>query len=143
MYINHGLNTVSEEFGVTRSRFARDIGRRDKGYLGSKVMEEMKLPMLTETTKPSKQITVSGVADMSDAEYAMETQIYIIDMKEYKIKRNAWEELNANICNIFLQHCPPVLESVLKANSRWGNISCDQNEIGLLLVIRDITHKQD
>ena len=81
--------------------------------------------------------------DMGDAGYAMETQIYIIDMKEYKTKTNSWEELNAQIYNLCLQHCPPVLELVLKANSRWEKISCDQNGIGLLLVIRDITHKQD
>ena len=45
-------------------------------------MEEMKLPMLTDLTKPAKQSTVSGMEDTSDAEYAMVTQIYIIDMKE-------------------------------------------------------------
>ena len=72
-------------------------------------MEEFKLPTLTEPTKLAKQSTVYVVADMSDAEYAMETQIYIIYMKEYK-KTNAWEELSENIYNIFLQHCPPVLE---------------------------------
>ena len=143
MYINHGLNTVSEEFGVTRSRFARDIGRRDKGYLGSKVMEEMKISTLTEPTKPAIQSTVSGVEDMGDTGYIMETQIYIIDMKECKIKTNAWEDLNTKIYNLCLQNCPPVLESVLKANIIWENISCKQNGIGLLLVIRDITHKQD
>ena len=42
--------------------------------------------------------------DMSDAEYAMETQIYIIDLKEYKMKANAWEELNAKIYNLCLQN---------------------------------------
>ena len=73
----------------------------------------------------------------------METQIYIIDLKEYKIKTNTWEEIIAKIYNLFLQKFPPVLESVLKANSRWKNIVCDQNGIGLVLVIQDITHKQD
>ena len=42
----------------------------------------MKLPTLTETTKPEKQSTVSEVTDMGDAEYAMDTQIYIVDTKE-------------------------------------------------------------
>ena len=59
------------------------------------------------------------------------------------MKTNAWEELNANIYNICLQHFPPVIGSILKSNSRWENILCDQNRIGFLLVIRDITHKQD
>ena len=59
------------------------------------------------------------------------------------METNAWEELNANIYTLCLHHCPPVLELVLKANSIWENISCNQNGIGLLLVIRDITHKQD
>ena len=53
-------------------------------------MEKMKLPTLTDPTKPAKQSTVSGMAYMSDAAYAMETQIYIIDLKEYNMKTNAW-----------------------------------------------------
>ena len=59
------------------------------------------------------------------------------------MKTNAWEELNAQIYNLCLQHFPPVLESVMKANSRWEKISCDQNGISFLLVIRDIMHKKD
>ena len=125
LYFTHGLNTMAAEFGVTRSRLAIYIGSKEKGSLGSKAMEEMKIPTLAELTKPAKQSMVSGVADMINAEYVMETQIYIIDLKEYKMKTNAWEELNANICNICLQHCPPVLGSVLKANNRWENISCN------------------
>ena len=42
----------------------------------------MKLPTLIESTKPENQRTVYGVADMGGAEYTMETQIYIIDLKE-------------------------------------------------------------
>ena len=42
----------------------------------------MKLPTLTELTKPEKQSTVSGVPDMGNTEYTMETQIYFIDLKE-------------------------------------------------------------
>ena len=59
------------------------------------------------------------------------------------MKTNAWEELNAQIYNLCLQHFPLVLESVMKANSRWEKISCDQNGISFLLVIRDIMHKKD
>ena len=59
------------------------------------------------------------------------------------MKTTAWEEINKNIYNLCLQHCPPVLESVIKANSIWENILCDQNEIVLLLVLRDIKHEQD
>ena len=52
-------------------------------------MEEMKLSTLTEPTKPAKQSTFSGVPDMGNAKYAMETQIYIIDLKEYRMKTNS------------------------------------------------------
>ena len=79
----------------------------------------MKLPTPTEPTKPAKHSTVYGVPDMGNTEYTMETQIYIIDLKEYKMKTNALEGLNAQIYNLCLQHFPPVLESVMKANSRW------------------------
>ena len=119
VYFTHGLNTAASEFGMTRSRLAIYIGSKDKGSLGLKAMEEMTLPTLTDPTKPAKQSTVSGVADMRDAKYAMETQIYIIDLKEFKMKTNAWEDLNANIYNLCLQHYPPVLVLVLKTKSRW------------------------
>ena len=59
------------------------------------------------------------------------------------MKTNAWEKLNAMIYNICLHRCPLVLESFLKANSTWGNISCNHNGIDLLLVIIYITQKQD
>ena len=82
----------------------------------------MKLPTLTEPTKPSKQSMVSGVTDMGNYEYAMENHIFIIDLNEYKMKTDAWEDLNARIYNLCLQHCLLVLEPVQKANSRWGKI---------------------
>ena len=82
MYFTHGSNTVAAEFVVTRSRIARYIVSKDKGYLGSKAMDEMKLPTLKEPNKSAKYSTVSGVAGMGNSEYAMDTQIYIIDMKE-------------------------------------------------------------
>ena len=82
VYFTHGSNTAVAEFGVTRSRIIRYIGIKDKGSLVSKAMEEIKLPTLIDPTKPAKQSTVSGVADMSDTKYVMETQIYIIDLKE-------------------------------------------------------------
>ena len=58
------------------------------------------------------------------------------------MKMNAWEEVNAKIYNICLHHCSMVLKLVMKENSRWENISCDQNGIDLFLVLQDITHKQ-
>ena len=71
VYFTHGPNTTVPEFGVTQSRLARKIGSKDKGSLGSKAMEERKLPTLIDPTKPEKQTMVSGVADMGDAEYTM------------------------------------------------------------------------
>ena len=82
MYFTHGSNTVAAEFVVTRSRIARYIVSKDKGYLGSKAMDEMKIPTLKEPTKSTKHSMVSGVADMGDAKYAVETQIYIVYLKE-------------------------------------------------------------
>ena len=89
VYFTRGSNTAAEEFGATQSRLARYIGSEDRGSLVSKAMEEMKLSTLTDLTKPGKQSTVSEVAYMGNAKYAMEIQIYIIDLKEYKMKTNA------------------------------------------------------
>ena len=36
VYFTHGSNTVAAEFGLTRSRLARYIGRKYKGSLGLK-----------------------------------------------------------------------------------------------------------
>ena len=54
VYFTHGYNAAAEEFGVTQSRLVRYIGSKEKGSLGSKEMEEMKIPNLAEPTKPSK-----------------------------------------------------------------------------------------
>ena len=67
----------------------------------------------------------------------------MVECKEIRANKIAWVELTTKIYNLCLQHRPPDLESVLKANSRWDTAMADQDEIGLLLVIWGITYKQD
>ena len=42
-----------------------------------------------------------------------------------------------------LQHCPKPLVDKLKAMSTWDDVRNDQDAIGLLCLIRDVTHQHD
>ena len=73
----------------------------------------------------------------------MKVDKYTVDYKEVRAKKIAWVEINANIYNLCLQHSPPDLESVFKANIIWDKIMLDQDIIRLIHVIWYITHKQN
>ena len=47
------------------------------------------------------------------------------------------------IFNLVLQHAPEVLESLLKSQLKWDRVSGEMDGVGLLVMLRDITHKHD
>ena len=73
-----------------------------------------------------------------------------MDVMEYKDNfvrhssgKNAWDENKGRMYHLVLQHCPLELESKLKAMSNWDSVNADRDIIGLLNLVRDITHKHD
>ena len=80
---------------------------------------------------------------MIDDLYKFEMEKYMIMWKTLKIKNEFWGEINGMIYNLVLQHCPKVLESLLKSQTRWDTISNETEGVEILLIVRDITHKHD
>ena len=68
---------------------------------------------------------------------------YMVQYKEWYTKIETWTEMNASIFNLVLQHCPEVLESLLKSQTRWDAVKKKMNGIKLLLMLSDITHKHN
>ena len=73
----------------------------------------------------------------------MKVNKYKVEYNKNRANKIAWVELNAKIYNLCLKRSPPDLDSVLKANRKWDTVMVDQDVICLLLVIQDITHKQN
>ena len=67
----------------------------------------------------------------------------MVEYTDIRGKKIACVELNAKSYNLCIQHSPPDRESVLKANRKWDTVMADQDGIGLLLAIWDITHNQE
>ena len=109
-------------------------------------MEEMAHPTIFNQVEPIQEYR------MENSTLPYKTDVPVLYDKVYRVngklqggqsKKISWEELNAKIYILCLQHRLPDLESLLKANSRWDKIMADQDRIGLLHIIRSITHKQD
>ena len=75
--------------------------------------------------------------------YQFKLEKYMIMWKSWKIKNDPWGEINSIIYNLVLQHCPKVLESLLKSQTRWDKVLGEMDGIGILLILQDITHKHD
>ena len=52
MKFTHGNSKAAAEFGITKSKFARPIGSKDKGDMGSKAIEEMAHPKSVKPVEP-------------------------------------------------------------------------------------------
>ena len=64
----------------------------------------------------------------------------MIKYKKSMREEEEWETCSAKIYNLLLIHCPPYLEEVLKTMTNWDLVSASDNSMGLLVMIRDVSH---
>ena len=57
-------------------------------------------------------------------------------------KEEEWETCSAKIYNLLLIYCPPDLEEVLKTMANRDSASASENAMGLLTMIRDVSHNK-
>ena len=67
----------------------------------------------------------------------------MIKWKSWALKNGSWTEINGMIYNFVLQHVPDMLESLLKSQTKWDKVSGEMDGVGILTMLRDITHKYD
>ena len=85
----------------------------------------------------------SDVPVMSDIFFNFEMKKYMIKWKSWALKNDSWTEINGMIYNLVLQHVPDVLESLLKSQTKWDRVSGEMDGVGILMMLRNITHKHD
>ena len=78
--------------------------------------------------------------DKDNPMFKMEVKDYIVAMKTYQAKKDRWDENQPRAHNLILQYCPPELEIRLISQANWDQVRMDRDVLGLLKMIRDITH---
>ena len=74
--------------------------------------------------------------------YKCDMEIYIVKYKKAMREEEEWETCSAKIYNLLLIHCLPDLEEVLKTVTTWDLVSASENAMGLLAMIRDVSHNK-
>ena len=151
IYFTQGNIKASAEVGIVCRKLARHISSKENGVMGSKAMEEIAHLKIIELVKPIQEYRMdnynpqnrTGVPVLDYKVYRMKVDKYMLKYTEMSAKKITWVELNEKIYSFYLQHSPPDLELLLKANSIWDKILVDQSGIRMLHVIWDVTHKQD
>ena len=67
----------------------------------------------------------------------------MIRYKSWVDKDTSWEQVSNIIYNLVLSHLPKVLELLLKSQTKWDKVLSEIDGVGILLMLRNITHKYD
>ena len=142
------------EFSQVQSKLSRYVGSKAKGAIGAKAIMSLRNSNVAEPIEPirvMKKVISDGLETEEDSSVPVksvisikiESEKYLIIWKSWNLKNESWMETNGMIFNLVLQHVPEVLESLLKSQLKWDRVSGEMGGIGLLLMLRDITHKHD
>ena len=63
--------------------------------------------------------------------------------KEVEQNKNTWTKNNQVVYNLFLSHFNPEMETNLQGMENWGTIDPKQDGLGMIFLIRDVTHRPD
>ena len=85
----------------------------------------------------------SSVLDVSDVLFNFAMNNYMNKWKAWNTKEDTWMDTTTMILNFNLLHRLMVLESLLKSQTRWDEVSSDMDGFGILLILRDVTHTYD
>ena len=98
LYFTYGNSKLAAEFGIVRSKLARQIGSKDKGAMGSKATEEIANPAIVKPVKPIQEYRIDNstppkktdVPVLDDKVYEMQVDKYMVKYKEVRENKTAW-----------------------------------------------------
>ena len=73
----------------------------------------------------------------------MECSDYMMNSKSWLASKEKWEENGKRVYSLILQHCHPTLELKIPEQTGWILVCNYRDMVGLLKLIRNITHNQD
>ena len=113
---------VAVEFSKTQSKSSRYVCSKIKGVVDARAVTNLDHPDLKESVVPmcvmktkteevdGKEVVTKFDVPMISAQiYGGMYEKYMIQYKAWFAKTKTWAEMNANIFNLVLQHCPKVL----------------------------------
>ena len=130
------------------------MGSRPKGAMVTKAIMKIANPILAQPIEPirvMKKVQIDGVDTNEDSTvpvvndllFNFEMEKYMIIWKSWKIDSKSSGEINAMVHTLVLSHVVKVLEYLLKSQVKWDKVSKKMDGVGLLLMLRDITHKHN
>ena len=150
-YYTHGLVSDAANFNAVTKNLGRLMSGQSWGgaVKGGNAMRDMTAPIITWPIKPSRDEHVvdnstspptTSTVRRDKFDYKCDMEIYMIKYKKDMREEEEWETCSANIYNLLLIHCSPDLEEVPKTMTNWDSVSASENEMGLLAMIRDVSH---
>ena len=73
----------------------------------------------------------------------MECSDYMMESKSWLAVKYNWEENGQRVYSLILHHCHPTLELKISEHTGWILVRDSGDMVGLLKLIRNITHNQD
>ena len=139
-YFTTGSAKDAAQFEEVKLKLSRYVGTQSwKGaHVAAQAMElvEVEEPVFVKSAQPVK-------TEGKDVEFEMDVMEYKDDFVCHSSGKTAWDKNKGRMYHLVLQHCPKELEGKLKAMSSWDSVNATRNVIGLLCLVRDVTHKHD
>ena len=98
------------------------------------------VPMTKTVRRFVTGTVIKNVAVDNDIDWKMTLSEWIVKEQKYQKDVEAWTENSARVYNLILGHCPPELRVEMQNHSMWAANAVAQDFIGILLIIRDLTH---
>ena len=126
-------------FEETKTSIARYVGTQSwrGSAAASSALETLTEPSIILKVRP--KLEKEGDIEL----FKLDTAIWLEDMKEHRVESTAWKENKSRMYNIVLCQCPKDLDTQLQSLSTWSTINLEKDVVGLLKLIRDVTHKHD
>ena len=130
-----GKNKFVENVKKLSQHIAASGKIRHEAPTAALAVRSIKAPVYSDPTKPTKG---------EDGRYDdLEKDVYLSEKKEVAKLRATWENNNQIIFNLFLSHCTPEMETKLQGMDSWSTVDLEQDGLGLISLIRDVTHNRD
>ena len=98
------------------------------------------LPVVTEVSNKYNAVTSKNDPVVNAEDWRLTMNVFVKEYDNYMREERQWKIDNGKHYNLVLQHYDHGLKEDLKTLERWRKTEEDQDLVGILTMIRDLTH---